>query len=305
MFYITAVLHLSYYLGSDQFLWHNMYGNSLTWSCLGTFSFISGYLLAKKYCCDSTKQVLYFYKKRLLRFYPLFIISTICLYLIGFNDIKQSIYGLLGLAPFVSFPPYTLWYISMMMVFYLLSPIVLIRDNKKRIIRSVLLLSIFVVLSRFIHIDLRFIFNLLVYLLGVCATGFEKSLPTLTKTRGMILKALIIGLYILAFLNMGAINNVFLLRKIVDILGIFVLFIVASLIKMDRCEKIIYKISYLSMSFYLFHRLTYWLFLEIYKPQNETVFLLYLILTVPIGMFMSFYIQKSYDIVMSVKKSKS
>ena len=92
MFYITAVLHLTYYLGQDKFLWHNIYGNSLTWSCLGTFSLISGYLLAKKYSCNNLKDVRYFWKKRLLRFYPFFIISTICLCFIGLNKILNKVY---------------------------------------------------------------------------------------------------------------------------------------------------------------------------------------------------------------------
>ena len=173
MFYITAVLHLSSYLGPDKFLWHNTYGNSFTWTCLGTFSLLSGYLLAKKYSCDSWNDALFFWKKRLLRFYPLFILSTICLYLIGFNDLRQSVYGLLGMAPFVSSPPKTLWYISMMIVFYLICPIVLVGNNKKRIIRSILVFVFVVALSRFIHVDFRFIFNLLVFLIGVCFVGFE------------------------------------------------------------------------------------------------------------------------------------
>lgn len=302
MLYITSIFHLTQYLGDNHYLNNNVYGNSFMWSCLGTFSLLSGYLLAKKYCCDTLKDAALFYKKRLLRFYPLFLLSTICLYLIGFNDIKQSVYGLLGLAPFVTQPPKTLWYISMIMVFYLLCPIILTRENKKRIIRSILILLCIVVLSRFIFIDIRFIFNLFAFLLGVCFVNYEERVLALISSlkRKIMFSSLIIGIYILAFLGLGVIGNVFLFRKIVDLFGILVLIVLANLIKLDRCKKLILFLSYLSMSFYLFHRFTYWLCLKIFEPQEGTLLLLYLLfVAVPIGICFAYYIQKLYDFVVS------
>lgn len=308
MFYITSVFHLTQYLGVEHYLNNNVLGNSFMWSCLGTFSLLSGYLLAKKYCCNTLKDVALFYKKRLLRFYPLFILATICLYLIGFNDIKQSIYGILGLAPFLTHAPSTLWYISMIMLFYLVCPIVLTRDNKKRIIRSILIFLAIVVLSRFIYVDSRFIYNLFAFLVGVCYVNYEDRVlaikPSSLKMK-ILFSVLIFSVYLTAFLGLNVIDNSFLYRRIVDLLGILVLIIIANLINPDRFKKTISLLSYLSMSFYLFHRFTYWICLNIYEPQGTVMLLLYLLfIAVPIGICFAYYVQKLYDNIVSKMVNK-
>lgn len=48
MFYITAMFHLTGYLGGNYYLFNNVYGNSFMCSCLGTFSLLSGILLGGK-----------------------------------------------------------------------------------------------------------------------------------------------------------------------------------------------------------------------------------------------------------------
>ena len=143
------------------------------WSCLGTFSLISGYLIGGKYNCNTIKDALFFYKKRVIRFFPLFFLSAILLCFIGFNTLNQTVIALLGLSPFISPRPFTLWYISMIMIFYLLSPIVL---RGKRLYRCLLLFIGIVILSRFIDVDLRFIFNLFLYLVGICLPYYSSKI---------------------------------------------------------------------------------------------------------------------------------
>ncbi len=168
MFYINVgVFHLSQYLGNSYYLDNNEYGNSFMWSCLGSFSLISGYLIGSKYYCDSMREAIIFYKKRIIRFFPLFILSSICLYLINFNDLHQTIYAVSGLAPFVTHTPLTLWYISMIMIFYLISPIVLGRKRRK-ILSSLVIVFFFCLLYHLTIKDIRFIYNLMLYLIGVC-----------------------------------------------------------------------------------------------------------------------------------------
>jgi peptidoglycan/LPS O-acetylase OafA/YrhL len=172
MFYIVGIFHLSQYLGDEFYLNNNVYGNSIMWSCLGTFSLISGYLIGRKYNCETWGDVMFFYKKRVVRFYPLFFLSAILLYSIGFNNLEQTINSLLGLAPFLKPRPLTLWYISMIMVFYFITPFVL---RGVRVKRSLFLIVGFVVLSRFIDIDYRFIFNLFFYFIGICSSNITTT----------------------------------------------------------------------------------------------------------------------------------
>lgn len=55
-------------------------------------------------------------------------------------------------------------------------------------------------------------------------------------------------------------------------------------------------ISYASMCAYLFHRVVYWLCLQIWTPASDIITLAYLfIVGFPLTMILSYYIQKLYD----------
>ena len=308
MLYITAIFHLTQYLGESYYLNNNVYGNSLMWSCLGTFSLLSGYLLGRKYKCDGFSDAIYFYKKRLLRFYPLFLLSTICLWLIGFNNLHQSVYGLIGLAPFVREAPRTLWYISMIMIFYLICPFVLNSNNKKRIIRCLLVFALSFIVSCFFYVDFRFIYNLLAFLIGVCVVIYEKKAINAIakmKKKSLIVIALgLVGVYLLFFFFLNVISNT-IFHMVVNIMGIVVLILIANSIKLEKWKGLIYIMGYLSMSFYLFHRFSYWICLIIYKPEGLVPLLSYLLfVSVPIGLCIAYWIQKLYDYCLTIGKTK-
>lgn len=153
MLYIVGIFHLTQYLGKNYYLLYNAVGNNIMCASLGTFSFLSGLLLGKKYVFASMKDVLYFYKKRVIRFYPLFIIATLLLWFIGMNSLYQSIIGLLGLSPFTSNQPMTLWYISMLIVFYFITPVCV---NKYRLIISLGVCCITIIFHTFITLIFAF-----------------------------------------------------------------------------------------------------------------------------------------------------
>lgn len=300
MFYIVGIFHLSQYIGVEYYLNNNVYGNSIMWSCLGTFSLISGYLIGRKYNCETWKDVLFFYKKRVVRFYPLFFLSAVLLYTIGFNNLGQTINSLLGLAPFLKPRPLTLWYISMIMVFYFISPFVL---NAERVKRSMLLFIGFVVLSHFIAIDYRFIFNLFFYLTGLCTSClytkfYNKNNISLMAGGGRFLTTICLTvIYAFMFIQLRDYNNFGPYRMLTNTMGVFcvVLFIYIqkSLLKY---EKLISFLAYTSMSCYLFHRFVYWVVLSIFEPQETLFLIIYMyVVAVPVCFVFSYYIQKIYD----------
>lgn len=116
--WIVLVFHLSAYLGAGYNLNNNFSCNNITWASLGCFSFISGLFIGKRDLV-SRRDIFEFYKKRLLRIYPLFLLSAVCLYLIDFNGLVETLYGLLGISAFTGHQPLTLWFISMILFFIL------------------------------------------------------------------------------------------------------------------------------------------------------------------------------------------
>ena len=79
--WIVLVFHLSAYLGAGYNLNNNFSCNNITWASLGCFSFISGLFIGKRDLV-SRRDIFEFYKKILLRIYPLFLFSAVCFYFI-------------------------------------------------------------------------------------------------------------------------------------------------------------------------------------------------------------------------------
>lgn len=125
MLYIVGFYHLNNYLHPD--LWFSGIMSeiveSMTTAVLATFTFISGYML-RRYEVRSWDDVKGFYRKRLLRFYPLFILSAVGLYILRYTDLQQLILGISGFALFTEAPIKTLWYISILMLLYAVTPII-------------------------------------------------------------------------------------------------------------------------------------------------------------------------------------
>ena len=142
----------------------------LTDACLGLFTFISGFLIGGKYIFGSDEgnmSVWKFHKKRIIRIIPLFILSAVALWLIGFNDLASSINGLLCLSPFIKPRPMTLWYIPVILYCYLITPLISRKNVRWRVFNCMLFAAGLMVLERIVpSVDKRLLFNAIFYMGG-------------------------------------------------------------------------------------------------------------------------------------------
>lgn len=299
MCFVVCVLHLSQYLNNDYYLWHTPVFYKITYSALGAFSFISGYLMGgEKYqstCC--------FYKKRFIRVYPMYVFSTILLYIIGLNGAKESIVGLVGLSPFVRMQPMTLWYMSMMMLFYAITPLVMKRNPIKVSILITLLLSalFFISINGVISatipqffLDDRFLYNCSIFLFGLCLRGDSKLIDFL-KRRDFFMVGLLVWAFTLYVQRGGFLG--LLLTFTSGIVGVACIISISQwLEKLLGDNKIVNLLSYSSFAMYLMHRFVYFVVLHIYRPANNWAILIYMyLIAVPLCVLFSYYIQKLFD----------
>ncbi|MBM6880001.1 acyltransferase [[Clostridium] spiroforme] len=127
MLWIIAFWHMCEYC--DILLTKYHWANNLTIGVLGTFTLISGFFCGCK-DFNTSKTVASFYKRRFIRIYPLFFLSCTTLYLLHIvnaqisyiSSLKQFMYTLLGITTFMQPTSYTVWYISMLLLLYLISP---------------------------------------------------------------------------------------------------------------------------------------------------------------------------------------
>lgn len=130
MLYIIGFWHLKDYLSPDIKEALTFKGsNDITNIMLGAFMFISGMLLSR-YKFDKMGDVFSFLYKRMKRFYILYFIAALLFYFSGIiPELKIFVTTVLGISSYILPQPYTLWFISMLFSFYLLTPFVGLLSN--------------------------------------------------------------------------------------------------------------------------------------------------------------------------------
>lgn len=124
MLYIVGYWHLFNYTHAFP-KYQNALTVRLTVIVLGAFTLVSGYLIGKKPIDANFSAALGFYKSRLARIYPPFAVALLCFFLSGLVTPKTMVASLTLSAMFLGPAPMTLWYITMIVVFYMLAPLLL------------------------------------------------------------------------------------------------------------------------------------------------------------------------------------
>lgn len=177
---------------------------------LGLFIFMSGYLLYyNNHSIYSFQHVLSFYRKRLLRIFPLYWAALAVFVLVffvfapklnssflfphaehvfGHFNLLVHVLGLqIFLAPAYASPMLTLYFIGLIIVFYTIYPLIIMfsKDSKQLLFSSSLIFLGFLLVSRtFNIIDHRFFMFFPIFVFGIltCKESlFEKSARTIFK----------------------------------------------------------------------------------------------------------------------------
>ncbi|MBS6651826.1 acyltransferase [Alistipes putredinis] len=285
-------------------------GEPVTVTVLSCFMFISGYFL-RKYPFNNRADVLIFYRKRFSRFYVLYFLSAVTLLIGGFFTAKswfssypQFILTLCGLTTFSPPQPGTLWFMSMLMFFYVVTPFIQYGKNPKTtILHAAVLLLLMLLWGQVATIDRSVFLYYLMYVLGLHCT------PRLIKRFNGHICVLLISLTIWICLTElipsgwgGAQFSVKITYSVVGI--IFLLCLSTQLAKITRLHKIIQILAYLSLALYLFHRQIYQFVMVIYSCfyLQVTIYTAYLLMF-PLAILSTYVIQFLYDSAVSKFKT--
>ena len=308
MSFIVAFVHLWAYIHPNvisAIYVHPVFA-IFTNSCLGLFTFTSGYLLGGKYSFgkEGNTTIWPFYKKRVLRIIPLFLLAAVILYLIGFNSAKATLNGVLCLSPFITPRPMTLWYIPVILWCYFITPLISRRSLTWRLISGGGMLLIVWLIRNFIHpIDWRFLFNMLLYLVGVVTASYFDWKFDYRKWIKWLVVVIFIGLLSVTFFKMP---NV-LFKRFSAFVGVFALLFICEFVanlafhhsvsgKISSVGKLIKDVSYASMACYMFHRFFFWAGEMIWNPSIDWLKWLYMAGVIfPVMLVLSYYIQFGYD----------
>jgi len=307
--YIIGFWHLLNYTSTIPY--YNYYNNiityRITWIVLATFVLISGYFISRKR--DIQDNLFAFYKKRFIRIYPPYFVAIIIFTVLGLSDLITSIKAILSISMFIQPSPPTLWFITMLIFFYVISPLC-IRVSTKGFIKYLLFyIALFFMLLGYEYLsDLLFHYYYLDIRVAVYLASFMTGIY-ISNNRLVIneVKFIFIGT-IVAFViscyfnsdNWG--TNLLLSIPIVTIAPLLLLLFFSRLkIKSIKAQKIILFLSTASYFMYLFHRPFYITLKKIYFPSTHFFQLLYLItICLPIIIVTSYGLQKKYDNVVKL-----
>ena len=141
MIWIVGIWHMSDYCDNAI---NNIFTQNITYGVLGAFTFLSGVMMGG-YSIESLQDLRKFYKKRLLRIYPLFAVSCTSLLVLHYlmhvqliSGVSQYIFTMLGLSIILTPAPGTIWYVSMILLFYILTPFLIYKETEKNETKTLL-----------------------------------------------------------------------------------------------------------------------------------------------------------------------
>lgn len=295
----VVLYHSIDYANANQFYNHSAV-KTLTYASLAIFTFLSGYLLASKYQFDEKGSVIEFYKKRFIRFYPLFLISSVILCLIGFNTWFDTAKGLLGLSPFWTPHPRTMWYCAMLISLYLLTPFWSKGNFWIKMMKFAVTMAVIAGMHLVFHsVEPRTFFYFPFYFLGILvAQYFNKFFLSASKSPKYVFSLLVL---FVAIWVVQVITNNSLLKWGNSILGMFALLFLYMYVGEKMRDRngflgVISLLSYASLNIYLFHREVDETLLLLWRPNNPQLVFLYVgIIGLLITIVLAYWIQKGYD----------
>ena len=298
MLWVVGIYHMRGYLGVTLSIQGDIIFNNITIAALGTFTFLSAFFLRKKQI-KSHRDILLFYKKRLVRVYPFFLLSSVLfLILRSFTSVFSFITCLLGVCPFFEPVPITLWFISMLLFFYFLTPIILYIKNTHGLLCSVIIPIILFLLMyvlntiHFVSVDRRWFIYFPIYF---CTLLLSKDLKKNKSILVFLVSAFILFIICIPDIYIWA-EQYIIMQWLIAIVGIII--VVTTSFYIDRFKhisNILSYISYGSMVSYLFHRQFFGI---MYKVFGRFSFFSALIFCIILLVF-SFGAQKTYDFIIN------
>ncbi len=299
MLWVVSVLHMCSSLQGMPVL-TSTFSNCITITALGSFTFLSGFFLANKV---KTKQdIKAFYQARLLRFYPLYFIacaSMLCAQLLSHSTSmmtpRQFVLSIAGLGTIFGPSTITLWYFSMLMVFYAITPLLTMTYNtKKKLVVFVLIYVLLYASTRYLSGDQRMLMYYPVYVASLVAGRKYRDffLRSETDIKQVVSAVVAFAVACMLYEMVGKGLVTILAGLLVAFSGAWLLLQVCRLISCPWVERIATVLSYASLVIYLFHSQMFWVCELIFGKFS---FLIAYGVVLPLLFLGSWLVQKAYD----------
>lgn len=278
--------------------WANLYTGSLKHITLATFVFCSGWLLAGRTVALRPDALWDFYRRRFLRIYPLYLAALGLFWLSDIAPVAQLIDGALLISMFRPPALPTLWFITMIMLFYLVAP-ALIRAADRPLVWLGLTLGVGAGLAAW-HtwggsIDLRLLLYWPVFALAILYRRATSIAAWLARLTPVFLLALVPALWLASH---GGENWLVGIARLwpITLLGTLVLFRYAPLLARRLPAAPVLFVASASYVLYLLHRETFAWLIALWFPTDGWAQAWYLwLVALPLTLVLAWWLQRAYD----------
>jgi peptidoglycan/LPS O-acetylase OafA/YrhL len=299
--YVISLRHIPNYLARVRL---GELDTMVTYLLLGCLVFISGYVLARKYPALSSREGTWRYLlRRLLRVYPLYAVAVF-----GYVVFDRSLTLLnvvvhllclnLVLTPATGEPLRTIWFVSMIILFYI--AYVGFSRMKNAVLAVVVGAATLALLV--VHVWTGYTDGRLALFFPLFAAGIAMSRRQVLvqpRPRTVFVSTVVFvlfGVAELVNLRLAALPAA-CLRIVWMLSGILPVWIAASwLVRKLGWGRLVSSLCYASFCAYLFHRHIYRVLLLVFQPSTNASTALYLALVgVPLAFSVGFFVQMAYD----------
>lgn len=298
--YIIGYWHIFNY--TDPFpIYNNFVTDLITRIILAVLTLISGFYAASSYHGNT----LNFYKKKLLRIYPLYLVAIVVFVILRITNISTACYAILSLSMFKEPAPHTLWFVSMIIIFYFITPF-LLNVMVKLNIKFLILVSATFLLLLYIHesitglLDIRMLMYFPSYVFGLILSNRK------IKLNHFFGLSTILPLFFLVCVKDSNIISIVKVPFITYIAIVLFCWGKEYRFSSKRLIHIVEVLSYSTWCMYLFHRPVYTLLVYFVRPVGFYYQLtLLLFIGLPFTNILAYLLQYIYDLLYKKVITKS
>lgn len=296
--YIVIIRHMDDYASNG---FGGIVNTILTYIFLGIFVYLSGYLLTSRYSVlNNRTDIIRFFRKRFIRIYPLYFLTLFLFLFFHLMKPETFLASLIFLNLFLGKSGLTIWFVSMICLYYCMFPLFVYRySNIKAIaIATLVFLCLSIMINLYDTVDKRLLLFLPLFLFGIISYR-NNLLDKMLKKTFMIGSLLVCFFSSLLYVNFQGIVLT-ILFQILFMVSAIPLFLFLGNKASTLVKKDIYmKISYASFCIYLFHRVIFFILIRIYTPPHNIYIILYLALIgLPLIYLVSVTVQSYYDSIL-------
>lgn len=302
--YIVGFWHIFSYTDALS-KYNNILTYKLTLVILGTFVLISGYFIGMQNLKIDINGIIEFYKHKILRIYPLYFIAIVLFTMLGLSTLTTSIKAALLISMIITPAPLTLWFVTMLMLFYAISPLLIYAFKTIRVGRLMIYCLIMIIaLTAYWYftrkLDIRLIMYFPSFVLGVFLANNNVELVEKKFKSGILMTTIFCISFLFLTIPYKKLNEI--LDPPMILLCSYYLFNGAKKIVFSSHKicKAVAILSYSSYCMYLFHRPIYMCLIKWYFPEEHFYQVVYLVgFCVPCIFLISFTFQKVFDVMIN------